>query len=139
LPAKLCENGRELAPAAGQLSSRPLGCRVCFRYCHCIIKVMEDRDATESILSLLRAIKPELEAQFAVDTVALFGSYARGGQRYDSDIDILVSFKQPPSLLGFIELENALSESLGAKVDLVMEEALKPRIGQRIREEMLSV
>jgi predicted nucleotidyltransferase len=100
---------------------------------------MNKRGTSQSILSLLRAIKPELEAQFGVESVALFGSYARGSQRHDSDIDILVSFKQPPSLLGFIELENALSESLGAKVDLVMEEALKPRIGEHIREDMVSV
>jgi hypothetical protein len=69
----------------------------------------------------------------------LFGSYARGNQQADSDVDLLVSFKEPPSLLGFIALENALSASLGVKVDLVMEEALKPNIGRRIREEMLPV
>ena len=100
---------------------------------------MSQQGKTESILGILRAIKPELEAQFRVERVALFGSYARGRQGHDSDVDLLVSFKEPPSLLDFIELENALSESLGVKVDLVMEEALKPRIGRRIREEMVSV
>ena len=100
---------------------------------------MNEQGTTESILTILRAIKPELEAHFSVERVALFGSYARGGQGYDSDVDLLVSFKEPPSLLGFIELENALSESLGVKVDLVMEEALKPRIGRRIRAEMVPV
>jgi len=72
-----------------------------------------------------------------VERVALFGSYARGNPEADSDVDLLVSFKEPPSLLGFLALENALSASLGVKVDLVMEEALKPSIGRRIREEML--
>lgn len=72
-----------------------------------------------------------------MERVALFGSYARGNPEADSDVDLLVSFKEPPSLLGFLELENALSASLGVKVDLVMEEALKPSIGRRIREEML--
>ena len=105
----------------------------------CIIDLMSEQGTTEFILRTLRAIKPELEAHFRVDRVALFGSYARGRQRKGSDIDLLVSFKEPPSLLGFIELENALSTSLGAKVDLVMEEALKPRIGRRIHEEMLPV
>jgi hypothetical protein len=100
---------------------------------------MSDQGPAESILQTLRAIKPELEADFRVDRVALFGSYARGNQQADSDVDLLVSFKEPPSLLGFIALENALSASLGVKVDLVMEEALKPNIGRRIREEMLPV
>lgn len=72
-----------------------------------------------------------------MERVALFGSYARGNPEADSDVDLLVSFKEPPSLLGFLALENALSASLGVKVDLVMEEALKPSIGRRIREEML--
>jgi uncharacterized protein len=136
----MCARIRRVLPAsAGQLSSRPLGCRAHSRSGDCIIKLMKEQSTTESILRTLRAIKPELEAQFRVERVALFGSYARGGQRKGSDIDLLVSFKEPPSLLGFIELENALSTSLGVKVDLVMEEALKPNIGRRIREEMVSV
>lgn len=100
---------------------------------------MSDQGSAASILQILRAIKPELEADFRVERVALFGSYARGNPEADSDVDLLVSFKEPPSLLGFLALENALSASLGVKVDLVMEEALKPSIGRRIREEMLSV
>jgi len=129
----------KLPASAGQLSSRPLGCRPHSHCGDCIIKTMNEQHATDTILSILRAIKPELEAQFRVERVALFGSYARGRQAHDSDVDLLVSFREPPSLLGFIELENALSESLGVKVDLVMEEALKPRIGRRIREEMVPV
>jgi predicted nucleotidyltransferase len=42
-------------------------------------------------------------------------------------------------LLRFIELENELSDELGVKVDLVMREALKPRIGERILEEVVPV
>ncbi|MBM3121254.1 MAG: nucleotidyltransferase family protein [Chloroflexi bacterium] len=98
---------------------------------------MNDQRSAAAILQTLRAIKPELEADFRVERVALFGSYARGNPEADSDVDLLVSFKEPPSLLGFLALENALSASLGVKVDLVMEEALKPSIGRRIREEML--
>ena len=100
---------------------------------------MSDTAGTDSILRTLRALKPELEALFRVERLALFGSYAREGQGEASDLDLLVSFSEPPSLLGFIELENALSASLGVKVDLVMEEALKPGIGRRIRQEMVLV
>ena len=44
---------------------------------------------------------------------------------------------KPPSLLGFIALENYLSGLLGVKVDLVMRDALKPHIGRHILDEVL--
>jgi predicted nucleotidyltransferase len=44
----------------------------------------------EEILSLLSEIKSELENRFKVRRLALFGSYARGDQRSDSDVDILM-------------------------------------------------
>ncbi|MFO7966786.1 MAG: nucleotidyltransferase domain-containing protein [Archaeoglobaceae archaeon] len=47
----------------------------------------------------------------------------------ESDLDVLVDFEEPVSLLEFVELERYLSELLGVKVDLVMRNALKPRIG----------
>ena len=57
--------------------------------------------------------------------VGIFGSYARGDNKKGSDIDILVEFKESPSLLTLIRLENELSEILSAKVDLVTTGALK--------------
>ncbi len=51
----------------------------------------------------------------------------------------LVTFDEPPSLLQLIELENHLTDLLGVKVDLVMQDALKPRIGKRVMSEVLSV
>ena len=50
-----------------------------------------------------------------------------------------MSFSQTPSLFRYVELENYLSDLLGVKVDLVMQEALKPRIGQRILREVVPV
>jgi predicted nucleotidyltransferase len=63
----------------------------------------------------------------------------RGEAKKSSDLDILVEFNQAPSLLEFINMEDDLSEKLGIKVDLVMKKALKPRIGQRILEEVVPV
>ncbi|MDZ7742352.1 MAG: nucleotidyltransferase domain-containing protein [Bacteroidota bacterium] len=51
-------------------------------------------------------------------SIALFGSYARGNRKVESDLDILVSFKNSISLLKLVHLENMLSEKLGIKVDL---------------------
>lgn len=63
----------------------------------------------------------------------------RGEQTAASDLDLLVSFREPVSLLEFVHLENHLSGMLGVKVDLVMKSALKPRIGKHILEEVVLV
>lgn len=56
--------------------------------------------------------------------VGIFGSFSRGEQKEDSDIDILVKFQQTLSLLQLVKIENDLCEKLGIKVDLVTEGAL---------------
>ncbi|MFB0503710.1 MAG: nucleotidyltransferase family protein [Candidatus Bathyarchaeia archaeon] len=85
----------------------------------------------------LKELKPTLRNKYKVETIGLFGSYIRGQQKGESDLDILVEFSEPIGLLTFIELENFLSEKLEAKVDLVMRNALKPRIKDRIIKEAI--
>ena len=53
--------------------------------------------------------------------------------------DRLVSFSSTPSLLEFVRLKNHLSEILGLEVDLVMRDALKPHIGEKIIDEAVSI
>ena len=87
----------------------------------------------------LREQLPFLAVTYHVKSLGLFGSYVRKEQQDQSDLDILIEFHETPSLLKFIELENLLSDMLGVKVDLVMKDSLKPRIGQRILKEVESV
>ncbi len=82
---------------------------------------------------------PFLAEQFQVESLGLFGSYVRGAERPDSDLDLLVSFTKPPSLLRFVELENYLSDLLGVKVDLVMRDGLKPRIAECVLSEVVPI
>lgn len=77
-----------------------------------------------------------LRDRFKVRKIGVFGSFARGEQEATSDIDILVDFRKPVSLIDFVALERHLSEILGRKVDLVMRSALKPRIGKHILREV---
>ncbi len=91
------------------------------------------------LIEALRSMLPDLRERYGVASIALFGSYVRQEQRLDSDLDLLVAFKEAPGLLKFIELENYLSDTLGVKVDLVMKDALKPRIGERILREAAPV
>ena len=96
------------------------------------------RDA-EYFIRILRQHLPELREKYSVNYLGVFGSYIRGEQTKDSDLDILVQFEKKPGLLKYIELENYLSDLLGVKVDLVMKSALKPNIGKRILNEVVAL
>src|SRR5437016_6109926 len=87
----------------------------------------------------LREELPFLAARYRVASLGLFGSYLHGTQRPDSDLDVLVTFAEVPSLLRLIEVENYLSDVLGVKVDLVLRDALKPKIGERVLREVVPV
>ena len=100
---------------------------------------MAHRLSLEKIFEILRQQIPLLAERYGVETLEVFGSYVRDEQRTDSDLDILVTFKEAPSLLTFIAIENYLSDLLGVKVDLVMKDSLKPKIGERILREAIPV
>lgn len=93
----------------------------------------------EKILEILRQQIPMLTERYSVETLEIFGSYVRSEQKKDSDLDVLVTFKEDPSLLTYIAIENYLSDLLGIKVDLVMKDSLKPKIGQQILREAIPV
>lgn len=97
---------------------------------------MPNAPTLADIKRTLRRHLPELRERYSVASLALFGSYVRHEQRPDSDLDLLVTFDETPGLLKFVELEDALSDLLGVNVDLVVEDALKPRIGDRVRHEV---
>ena len=84
-----------------------------------------------NIEKTLRTLKPLLSEKYKVERIGYFGSYARGEQTDDSDIDILVEFRQP---LGwaFFDLQDLLEEKLQKKVDLVSNRALKEQLRETI-------
>jgi len=91
------------------------------------------------IIMMLRENKSVLEEKYKVKTLGVFGSYVRGEQKEDSDLDILVEFQEPVGLFKFMELEEFLGKNTGIKVDLVSKKALKPRIGKYILKEVINV
>ena len=106
---------------------------------HAYRQVAARRDLTR-FKRVLRRHLPELQARYGVQSLGVFGSYVRGEARPRSDLDVLVELgDQPLSLLGFIGLENYLSDLLGVKVDLVERDTLKPAIGQRILAEVIPI
>lgn len=99
----------------------------------------KERKTLEEIKKILKENQTVLRERFKVKEMGIFGSFVRGEQRKRSDLDILVEFDQPISLLEFVALERHLSEIIGEKVDLVMKSALKPRIGKHILEEVIYI
>ena len=90
----------------------------------------------ERIINKIKNHKAEITEGYHVKEIGVFGSYIRGEERADSDVDILVDFDKPIDLFRFLDLEERLSELSGKKVDLVSKNALKPYIGKEILKEV---
>ena len=93
----------------------------------------------ERIRRILKRNLPMLRERYHIQSLGLFGSYVRREQSADSDLDLLVTFSEVPGLLRFVALENELCDLVGVQVDLVMRDALKPRLGRRILEEVVEL
>jgi predicted nucleotidyltransferase len=100
---------------------------------------MKTRADLTTFIGTLRESLPLLRERYQLESLGVFGSFVRSDQRAGSDLDLLVSFRKPPGLLQFIELENYLSDLLGIRVDLAMKDTLKRRIGKRILREVIAL
>ncbi|MFM8493357.1 MAG: nucleotidyltransferase family protein [Bacteroidota bacterium] len=83
----------------------------------------------------LMAIKPMLVKKFFVRKIGYFGSFSKGCQTEESDLDVLVEFDQPVGW-EFFALEQFLEEQLGIRIDLVTKNSLKERIKDSILKQV---
>jgi len=93
----------------------------------------------QNIIKLLKEIEPKIKSEFRIKKLEIFGSFVKQTNNAKSDLDILITFTENPSLLQFIRLENLLSERLGVKVDLVMKDSIKPRLRKSILTSTISI
>ena len=91
----------------------------------------------DEIKKSLTAQKSTLHTKYKINSLGIFGSYVRGEQKSESDLDILIDYEEAPSLITLIEIENQLSKLLGIKVDLVTRKGIKPRLRSYILEEVV--
>ena len=91
------------------------------------------------ILGRLRSIKPDLADRFSVTGLAVFGSWARGEQTAESDLDLLVDFDEAPSLFTLTRLDDLLEKTLEMAVDTVPRDSLNPRYAPYILPELIAV
>ena len=88
--------------------------------------------------NIINKIIPILK-KHGIRKAGIFGSYARGEHKRNSDIDILIKLAESKNLLDFVGVKLELEEELGRKVDLVEYDAIKPRIKQRILKEEINI
>ncbi len=90
----------------------------------------------DEILATLREQHTLLNRRYPIQRLALFGSWARGEAREDSDVDVMVEV-DPSIGLGFVDLGDELERALGRRVDLVSRRAIKPSLWKRIELELI--
>ena len=89
------------------------------------------------ILATLKEILPELQNEYSVKEIGLFGSFSNKSSEpgHESDIDILVEFEKPIGWK-FFSLEIYLEKKFGRKIDLVTKNALKEQLKDQILSEV---
>ena len=90
----------------------------------------------EEVLRILAEHKEEIAAR-GVASLSIFGSVARDEAGPESDVDILVELSRPMGLFEYVGIQLFLEEILGRPVDLVMPDAIKPRLRDRILREAI--
>ena len=84
------------------------------------------------ILLRLQELKPVLKQRFRINSLELFGSYTRGEQTEESDIDLLVDFTSEADLFDLMGLAQYLEEELKCKVDLIPKNALRQELRETV-------
>jgi len=84
----------------------------------------------EKIRKLIMLLK-----KYGAKRIEIFGSYARGEERTDSDLDVIVEFSERKSLLELVGIEQELKDHLGIKVDLLTKQSISPYLIKKIEKE----
>ena len=88
------------------------------------------------VLRIIRGIQAELAEQFTVQRIGVFGSFAKGDEGPESDVDIIVELAEP-TFDHYMDLKFRLEEVLKRPVDLVVADTVKPRIKAKIEREIV--
>lgn len=89
----------------------------------------------ETILQFLKEHKEELQYRYKIEKIGLFGSYVRGEETEQSDIDIVVSM--PSNFDLYYELKEHLEDSFNKKIDLGLEKNIRKVVKEYIDKEVI--
>jgi len=90
----------------------------------------------EDLKAIIKSQKAYIHEKYDVSTIGVFGSFVRGEEDIDSDVDILIELSNPIGLIEYIKLEEYLSDLLKIKIDLVLKDGLKPALKDKILHEV---
>jgi uncharacterized protein len=91
----------------------------------------------DEIKQILSERKSWLCETYQITELGIFGSYARGEQTQDSDVDILIDYEQAPTLFKLVNLRDYLKDLTGLSVDIVTKNGLKPGIRDQVLSEVI--
>lgn len=87
------------------------------------------------IINIFQGKRELLREKYNVKEIGVFGSFVRGEQKELSDVDILVDFEKPVSLLQIVSIENYLSDLIGIKVEVVPKRGIRSELRESILRE----
>lgn len=95
--------------------------------------------STQELIKRIREHGPQMQVRFGVRRLRLFGSWARGSARPESDVDVLVEFENAASARHFFGLQFFLEDLLGSPVDLVSEKALRQELRPIVEADAITI
>jgi uncharacterized protein len=90
----------------------------------------------QEIKAILSRNQKKIKREYKVKKMGIFGSYVRGEEKEDSDLDILVEFEEPVSLLRLVNFENYLRDITGINVDVIPKNDVRPELRNIILNEV---
>ena len=91
----------------------------------------------EEVLQTLTSLKDEARQRYKAEIKGVFGSYARGEEKEESDIDVLADFEKGADLFDFVGLGLFLEEKLNCKVDVVPQRSIRKEIKANVLRETI--
>ncbi len=91
----------------------------------------------DKVIQILRSVTDESLLRYKAQIQGIFGSVARGEETEDSDIDVLVDFKENADLFDFVGLSLFLEEKLHRRVDVVPRDTIRSEIRNAVMKEAI--
>lgn len=88
-----------------------------------------------SVADIQKKISPILRS-YGVKRASVFGSHARGTDRPDSDVDLLVRFGKPMGMIAYMRFIEEIEQTLQRPVDIITEKSLNERLRPRIEPDL---
>jgi predicted nucleotidyltransferase len=93
----------------------------------------------DEIIKLIRNLNPQIQDKYNAQIKAIFGSYVRGEETPESDLDVLVEFNDSANLLDLVGLSQFLEDEIHIKIDVVPIDTVRKEIEKEVMKEAILV